>query len=215
MLPGSLTLPLSAVVASIIVAKTYKFKILNIVGWALTTLGFALMTTLSATSNGKQFGFQVLYGIGGGVVFLTRLCATQASQPDNDVAMATALVSFITSLGEAFGVGIGGAIYQNEWQRIVDDSVSRELLPKQYVLNSDVAEQAASLIHSFPPEITALYMDITAQVIDKLFIVLAALSGFAFLVSLIARDLSLKRDTSSAQAFKDKPKTETEDIRLV
>ena len=206
MLPGTVTTPFSALVASIIVSKTYRFKVLNCVGWALVTLGFALMTTLSATSNdAKQYGFQVIYGLGGGTVFLARLCATQASQEDDNVAMATALVSFITSLGEAFGVAVGGTIFQNQWQRLVDKAVIQDRLPKQYILNSNLAAQAASLMIEFPPEIQILYRDIMAQVIDQVFIVLASLSGFAFLVSLIAKNLSLKRESNSTQGFIEKP----------
>lgn len=205
MLPGTVTLPFSAIIAAVIIAKTHRFKILNIVGWAFMTVGFALMTTLSAHSNrGKQFGPQILYGLGGGVVFLCRLCATQASQSDGDMAMATALVSFITSLGETFGVGIGGLIFQSEWEHIVAAAVSGNRLPKQYILSSNDAEQSAALIAAFPLKVQTVYRQIVAQVIDKLFIVLASLSSLAFLVSLIAKNVSLEKDTRSAQAFTER-----------
>jgi hypothetical protein len=205
MLPGTVTLPISAIIGAVIIAKTHRFKIINSIGWAFMTVGFATMTTLSANSNrGKQFGPQIIYGLGGGVVFLCRLCATQASQSDGDVAMATALVSFITSLGQAFGVGVGGLIFQSEWEHIVSSAVSGNRLPKQYILSSKDAEQSAVLIAAFPPEIQIVYREIVAQVIDKLFIVLASLSGLAFLVSLTAKNLSLEKDTRSAQAFTER-----------
>lgn len=137
------------------------------------------------------------------MVFLCRIFATQASQSDEDVAMATALISYITSLGQAFGVGIGGLIFETEWDNIVG-AVSANLLPKQYVLSSKEIEQAYILIEAFPPDVQSLYREIMARVIDKLFIVLASLSGFALLVSLIARNLSMEKESRSTQAFAER-----------
>lgn len=126
------------------------------------------------------------------MAFLCRLCSTQASQSSGDVAMITALVSFITSLGQAFGVGIG-LIFQSEWEHIVAAAVFRNRLPKQYILSSNDARQSAALIPAFTLEVQVVYGQIVAQVIDKLFIVLGPLSGLAFLVSLIAKNVSLER----------------------
>ena len=106
--------------------------------------------------------------------------------------MTTALVSFITSLGEAFGVGIG-FIFQSEWEHIVAAAVSENRLSKQYILSSNDAGQSAALIAAVPLEVQTVYRQIVAQVIDKLFIVLGSLSGLAFLVSLIDENVSLGR----------------------
>ena len=219
MLPGTVTVPAFAVVSGIIIAKTYRFKITNSFGWALLTIGFSLMTTLSRTSNpGKQFGFQIIYGIGGGIVFVSRICAVQASQRDEDGSMATALISFTISLGQAFGVGLGGVIFQNQWDQRVAASVSDRQLPASYIIPSDKAEQAAAIITQFPTNVQILYRDIMAKVIDRLFLVLGAVSGFAFVVSLLAKDLSLTRDTEKPQSPPDwesgmKHKPESEEDR--
>jgi hypothetical protein len=192
MFPGTVTLPFSAIMAAVIRAKTHKFKRMNSGGRAFMIVGFALMTTLSAHSDrGKQFGPYILYSPGDDS-FLCRLCSTQASQPDGDVAMTTALVSFITSLGEAFVVGIG-LIFQSEWEHIVTAAVSENRLSKQYILSSNDAGQSAALIAAVPLEVQTVYRQIVAQVINKLFIVLGSLSGLAFLVSLMAKNISLER----------------------
>ena len=120
--------------------------------------------------------------------------------------MATAMVSFIGSLGEAFGVGIGGVVFQNQWSSHVHEQLSAGNIPAQYYVSYHQAEHVASLIQGFPGPVQTLYRVIMADVIDSLFIVLAALSGAALLVSLGSRNLSLSRETKSTQQFKEKVK---------
>lgn len=121
-----------------------------------------------------------------------------------DTMQATAMVSFIISLGEAFGVGIGGVVFQNEWNRHIDRAVLSEIIAPEFVLSYKEAEQAASLIKLFPADVQTLYRVIMADVIDVLFIVLAAFSGVAFLASLMSRNLSMDRETRSSQQFQEK-----------
>jgi hypothetical protein len=156
-------------------------------------------------------------------LFPGRMCAVQASQTDNNVPMvspnspksipltnsqATAMMSFMISLGEAFGVGIGGVVFQNEWKKHIHASLSTGSISPEYTLSYRQAEQAAELIKPFPEAVQVLYRLIMADVIDTLFIVLAAFSGLAFLASLGSRNLSMDRETKSAQQFKEKKKAE-------
>lgn len=50
---------------------------------------------------------QILQGLGGGFVGITAQVAAQASVPRDDVAMATAMILLLTSIGGAFGSAIG------------------------------------------------------------------------------------------------------------
>jgi hypothetical protein len=126
-----------------------------------------------------------------------------------DATQATAMVSFIISLGEAFGVGIGGVVFQNEWNRHIERAILSEIMAPEFVLSYKEAEQAASLIELFPVYIQTLYRVIMADVIEALFIVLAVFSGAAFLASLVSRDLSMDRETRSSQQFQEKKRIKT------
>jgi hypothetical protein len=58
-----------AAVGGIIITKLQRFKAVNSIAWAFITVGFALMTQLKVDSNkGVQYGFQVVYALGAGVV---------------------------------------------------------------------------------------------------------------------------------------------------
>ncbi|EPE33260.1 MFS general substrate transporter [Glarea lozoyensis ATCC 20868] len=211
-LPGTVLVPFMAVAGGLLITKLQKFKAVNTAAWFFTTLGFALMTQLKIDSNkGVQYGFQIVYAFGAGVLFPGRTCAVQACQTDDDVPMATALVSFVLSLGQSFGVGIGGVVFQNQWNKHTQKSILAGSIPPQYVLSYRQAEQAFELIKPFPPSVQVVYRIIMADVIDAIFIVIAAFAGLALLTSLVSRDLSLDRDTRSAQQFKEKRKSKKGD----
>ena len=74
----------------------------------------------------------------------------------------------------------------------------------EYALSYHEAERAAELISHFPPSIQMLYRVVMAKVIATLFIVLAAVSGFAFVASLFSRNLSMDRETRGTQQFREK-----------
>jgi hypothetical protein len=53
----------------LLITALQKFKTVNTIAWLLTTVGFALMTQLKFDSNkGVQYGFQIVYALGAGVV---------------------------------------------------------------------------------------------------------------------------------------------------
>lgn len=141
-------------------------------------------------------------------LFPGRLCAVQASERDEDVPMATAMVSFMGSLGSAFGVAIGGVVFQNEWARHVHKHVSAGNIPSEYIISSDQAEHVATLMDGFPSAVQTIYRGVMADTIGTLFIVLAAFSAAAFVFSLGSRNLSLSRETKSSQQFEEKVKAQ-------
>jgi hypothetical protein len=118
------------------------------------------------------------------------------------------MVSFITSLGQAFGVGIGGVVFQNQWNKKIQEELSSGRLSPDYIISYREAEQAAERIKPFPADAQMTYRILMADVIDTLFVVLAAFSAAALIVSLVSRNLSMDRETRSLQQFKEKKKVE-------
>ncbi|KAH8811664.1 drug resistance transporter [Xylogone sp. PMI_703] len=206
-LPGTSTVPPFAAIAGFVIAKAKRFRTINSVALVLLSVGLGLTSLLRPDSNrGIQYGFQVLYGIGGGALFPGRMVAVQASQLDEDVPMATAMSSFTISLGQAFGVAIGGAIFQNEWNHKVAAYHARGVIPSQYRLSNLQAEQTASLIANFPETVQNAYRRILSESINTIFIVLASFAAVATVASFTSKNISLDRDSKSSQAFIEKGK---------
>ncbi|KAF2119538.1 major facilitator superfamily domain-containing protein [Lophiotrema nucula] len=196
-LPGIATIPVCAALFGIIMAITKHFKWLNVFAWASLSIGVGLLALLTAhTGLGKAYGYQIVLAVGGGIIFPGRILAVQVSQKPANVPIATTMVSFFTSLGEAFGVAIGGSIFQNRWSALTKDAITSGRLPREYLINSDAAEGSAERLKLLPFGVRDAYRGIMAESLRTLWITFAALAAAAFFVSLIARDLSLaeKRD---------------------
>lgn len=84
------------------------------IGSALLTLGFGMLIHLDATSPlGQIIGFQIIGGLGSGLLFEPPLIALQAHVSQDDTATGTAAISFLRNLGASITVVIGGVIFQN------------------------------------------------------------------------------------------------------
>ena len=87
------------------------------IGMAGTCLGFGLFIKLGLDSSLAEIVlFQIIVGIGVGLVFQPPLIALQSLVKHDDVAAATALLGFVRSLSTAVSVIIGGVVVQNQMQ---------------------------------------------------------------------------------------------------
>ena len=197
MLPSTLIIPFSAAIAGILMTRFAQFKYLNALGCLFLVSGTASLSTLRVDpARGQQIGFQILYAIGGGILFPGRLMAVQASQVEEDIRMATALVSFGTSLGQALGVAMGSTAFQNEWNSLVDHDVRNGKIPQRFRLNADQAAKAAEIIATFPSvTVREAYREIMALSTARIWVICAALAGTAFVAAaLFSRNLSLHKE---------------------
>jgi hypothetical protein len=193
MLPSTLIIPPSAAATGILMTRLARFKYLNALAFLFVLGGLLGLTTLRAhPSPGQQIGYQFLFAIGGGMLSPGRLMAVQASQRE-DVRMATALVSFGTSLGQAFGVALGSTTFQNVWDILVQRDVRSGKIPKNLILEGDEATRSAEIIAKFPEAIREIYLNIAALNIAWVWIVCAVLAAVGFLPAIISRNLSLDK----------------------
>lgn len=120
---GLLILPITIVQSVVSVAAGYfihctgRYLELIWIGMAGACLGFGLFITLGVNSSLVEIMiFQIIAGVGIGMVFQPPLIALQSLVPHEDVAAATALFGFIRSFSTAVSVVVGGAIFQNQMQ---------------------------------------------------------------------------------------------------
>jgi hypothetical protein len=80
----------------------------------LSTLGFSMFIMLSPTTPLLiVIVFELIAGLGIGMVFQPPLIALQSLVSNEDLAVATALFGFIRSFSTSVSVVIGGLIFQN------------------------------------------------------------------------------------------------------
>ncbi len=116
-LPFILSETAMGIAAGFLIHRTGRYLELMWFGMSLMTIGFGLLIHLNATSPlGQIIGFQIVGGLGSGLMFLPPLIAIQAHVSQEDTATATATFGFFRILGTSISVVIGGVLFQNGMQ---------------------------------------------------------------------------------------------------
>ena len=118
--PIACTIAPAAAITGIVVTITGKYRPFHFVGFALMSLGGGGMAILSTkTSPVLWISFQLLFGIGNGIVFNTMIPPLLAAVPPGEVATATATWTFMRSLGSIWGIAIPSSIFNDRINRLV------------------------------------------------------------------------------------------------
>ena len=100
--------------AGVFIHRTGRYIEIIWIGMSLITIGIGLFIHLTATSPLSQIiVFEILGGLGSGMLFEPPLIAIQAHVSQDDTATATATLSFVRNLGTSMSVLIGGVLFQN------------------------------------------------------------------------------------------------------
>ncbi|CAZ85142.1 unnamed protein product [Tuber melanosporum] len=112
--PETFTVAPASVVVGLLVSITGRFRWALWLGWILTVLGMGVLVLLDVDTPTVSWIFITLVsGLGTGILFPSMAYAIQASATDEDMAYAVSMFSFFRAFGQAFGVAIGGVIFQN------------------------------------------------------------------------------------------------------
>ncbi|KAG0640926.1 major facilitator superfamily domain-containing protein [Tuber brumale] len=112
--PETFTVAPASVVVGLLVSITGRFRWALWLGWTLTVLGMGVLVLLDVDTPTVSWIFiSLVSGLGTGILFPSMAYAIQASATDEDMAYAVSMFSFFRAFGQAFGVAIGGVIFQN------------------------------------------------------------------------------------------------------
>lgn len=153
------------------------------------------------SSKAILYGPRCLVSLGAGILFPMPLFAVQARQRGEDVGMATSIQVFARSLGTAFGVGLGGVIFQNEWAKLVTKDVLKQKIPENLAIPRNLAETAYEVIRGFPEPVQEIYRWLYRDSLKTVWWVMMGLSLVGFLTSLTAGNDEVRGGLSGSQNF--------------
>lgn len=156
------------------------------------------------SSRAILYAPRCIAGIGAGIIFPLPIFAVQAGQRGDDVGIATSIQVFSRSLGTAFGVGLGGVIFQNEWTINVEKNINERKIPASMEISSDLAEIGYGIIREFPAAVQDVYRSVYADSLKTVWWVMTALAVAGFLSSLVCRNVEVKGGLSGKQNFQEK-----------
>ena len=189
------------------IAITGRYKPALILGWCFFSLSAGLLTLLDSNSSAARWIiFQILAGLGGGIILTTTIPAIQAALPEKDVALATATWSFVRSLGTIWGGAIPAAVFNSRF-----DSLSYQIGNPEIrnLLSSGGAYQhaTASFIKSFNdnPELKAVLVRIYTQALKQVWQVLIAFTLAGVPLALVIKEIKLRTTLETEFGLTDKP----------
>ncbi|KAI9716680.1 MAG: hypothetical protein M1812_005218 [Candelaria pacifica] len=114
LLPTVITEALCGIATGLIIHRTGRYLELIYAGMGFLTLGSGLFINLTAYSPLYQvIVFQIITGIGAGLLFEPPLIALQSLVSQSDTATATATFGFIRNMATALSVVACGVVFQN------------------------------------------------------------------------------------------------------
>ncbi|GIZ42149.1 hypothetical protein CKM354_000542800 [Cercospora kikuchii] len=113
-LPVTLSEGVVGIIVGILIHKTGRYREIIWVGKLMLTLGLGLFVHLGVSSGiAEIIIFQLIAGVGSGLLFEPPLIAVQNNVQQSDTATATATLGLIRNLSTSISVIIGGVVFSN------------------------------------------------------------------------------------------------------
>jgi MFS family permease len=203
LLPYTVTIAPGAAVTGVLIAKTGKYQKAVWVGWALTTFGFGLLIIPDQNTSAVSLVFIPLAaGLGFGVLTSAQKFPAQAYASNVDLPFASGLNMFFRSLGQMFGVAVGGVIFQNALSRKISEYPHFAQYADEWSSN---ASALAELIRRLGPdmqEMKAVLVDSYVAAFREIWIVMTVFGGVSLLAVLFGvKEKSLERSHETDQGL--------------
>ncbi|KAF8512803.1 iron permease [Gautieria morchelliformis] len=200
----ALTIAPLAIITGASVQVFNRYRPQNYLGWILTMIGFGLLSTLNENSTTAQYiGFQVILGMGLGMIWIGTQFPILAPLPFSNNAHALAFFTFIRCLAQSWGTAIGGTILQN---------TLRKRLPASFTLS---LPQGVQLAYAIIPSIAGMPQPIKDQVraafaqsTTLIWQVMIGISGLGLMTCLLMREVEMRKSLDEKWALKEKAKPE-------
>ncbi|OSC99593.1 iron permease [Trametes coccinea BRFM310] len=200
MLPYSLSIAPFAIVAGATATGMNKYRPQNIIAWACITIGMGLQSTLGADAATRNWiGFQIVAGIGFGLLFTATTFPILAPLPVELNASALSFFIFIRTFFQAWGITVGATVLQNQL---------RSRLPGDFLAS---LPQGAEIAYSIIPQVPGLAEPLKDQVrnafadsLKVLWEVMIAISGVGFLSAFLMREIPMQRSVDEAWGLEEK-----------
>ncbi|KAG8927324.1 hypothetical protein FRC01_007659 [Tulasnella sp. 417] len=203
---NALTMTPGAVAAGASTAIFAVYRPQNAIGWALSAIGVGLLSLLDMSSSKAEWvGYQVIEGIGLGMLFTAPEFPILAPLPVTETAHALAFFAFVRCFAQTWGVTIGATMLQNELKK---------KLPRAFLEGlSSSAEKGVEIAYAAIPAIRSLEEPMKTEVkqafagsLRVIWLVMAGISAAGILLVLGMKELKMHEVTDKDWGMKEEKK---------
>ncbi|HEX6325735.1 MAG TPA: MFS transporter [Jiangellaceae bacterium] len=153
-----------------LMTRTGRYKTFPIVGAAVASLGFLLLTTLDAQTPYWQIA-PFIFVLGAGLGFTMQVVVTivQNAVERRDMGSATSSVTFFRLMGGAFGTAIFGAVLTNRLGHYLSQSGA-----SAHVMSGTAVSKIANnvqAIQTLPTQVKAVVIDAWVRSVHNVFLI--------------------------------------------
>jgi len=175
------------------------------IGWIFITIGVGLLSLLAFnTTEAGYVGYQILGGIGLGILYPAPTFPILASQPLNETAHALALFAFVRQFAVTWGITIGSAILQNGLKKNLPSAVIAQLSASSGSIGDEIAYAIIPIIPSLPEPLKTQTQMAFATSLRLIWHVLLGVCGLGLLSVLLMREIPMQEVTADEYGMKDK-----------
>ncbi|KAM5544688.1 hypothetical protein V8D89_001586 [Ganoderma adspersum] len=200
-LPYSLSIAPFAIVAGGTATGMNKYKPQNVIAWGCIVIGMGLQSTLHADSATRNWiGFQIVAGIGFGMLFTATTFPILAPLPVELNASALSFFIFIRTFFQAWGITVGATVLQNQLQSRLPEAFLATL-PQGVEISYAAIPQIKDLAEPMKAAVRAAFADS----LGVLWEVMIGIAGVGFLTAWMMREVGLQQITDENWGLNDKP----------
>ena len=210
--PQSLGILLTSIVGGQIISRTGRYRWLTIIGACFILTATLLQTSLGAGSPKWHISvFMIVMGLGFGMVMPTMSVVIQNAVSHQYLGVATSARQFFMQIGQVLGTAIFGVVLATTYQSSFDSELSPETrtqIPAATLsrfddptmsLDERTFGQVKEQVRAVPNGDVLLDDALDAQRvavadgIHRLFLISVAIAGFGLAMTLLSRELPLRR----------------------
>ena len=199
---GLLTLPmvigsmLSATISGQLITRYGRWKGFLVAGALSMTVGFGLLSTISAHTDMIVVGcFLFIVGVGLGMTMQNLVLAVQNNVGPDDLGSATSTVTFFRSLGGAAGVSVLGAVLSNH----VTDLIAKGLGAIGISGSQGGGSVGLANLNELPAPIAEIVRGAYGDGTARIFLIAAIMAGISLVAIAFIKEVALRTQTVDEQ----------------
>lgn len=185
-LPMVVGMLLTSTGSGTLVGRTGRYKIFPVVGTALMTVAFGLMSQMDAATPALlQSLYLIILGAGIGLSMQVLVLVVQNTSSFADLGVATSGVTFFRTIGSSFGAAVFGSLFVNFLDRRLASALNTAGL---------AADAAASpeAVHRLSPQQATPIVQAYAESLGQVFLWAAPVALLGFVLALFLPEVPLK-----------------------
>jgi EmrB/QacA subfamily drug resistance transporter len=185
-LPMVAGLLLTSMGSGVIVSRTGRYKVFPVVGTAVMTVGFVLLSRMdAATPMALQSLYLFILGTGIGMCMQVLILIVQNTSGFADLGVATSGVTFFRTIGSSFGAAIFGSLFTNFLKARIGPALAASHAPA-------AAAQSPQVLHHLPHNLAAPIINAYAHSLGMVFLCAAPAALVGFVVALSLKEVPLR-----------------------